>query len=134
MQSRRASRRRLFGLGYGRPLSDLTTFINSDLRSPHNVFYFALGYGGWFGVAAFGAMHVAIFFALWKVFRLTGNPFGLLLWVFATLTGLFGNFFETPYNAVPYYTLIGISLAPLVRGCGWPPTGRSRRSGVATVW
>lgn len=112
--------RQVFGLGYGRPLSELTSFINSDVRTPHNVFYYALGYGGWFGVLAFGAVHLGICVALYRAFRLTGNPFGLMLWSFATLTGLFGNFFETPYNAVPYYVLIGVCLAPLVRRSGWP--------------
>jgi hypothetical protein len=116
----------VFGLGYGQALSELTTFINSDVRTPHNVFYYALGYGGWLGVLAFGAAHLGIAVALYRAFRLTRNPFGLMLWSFATLTGLFGNFFETPYNAVPYYVLIGVCLAPLVRRSGWPIFDRAQ--------
>ncbi|MGE0729948.1 MAG: O-antigen ligase family protein [Acidimicrobiia bacterium] len=110
-----SDRTALFGLGYGHPLSELTTFITEDLRSPHNVFFFALGYGGWTGVVAFGLLHATVLGALVAVHRRTGNPFGIMLWTFATVTGLFGNYYETPYNSLPYYLLIGLSLAPLAR-------------------
>jgi hypothetical protein len=61
----------------------------------------------------FAALEVTLLAYLWQVFRSGGNPFGLMLLVMALCTGLFGNFFETPFNAVPYYWLIGLALAPL---------------------
>jgi hypothetical protein len=36
-----------------------------------------------------------------------------MVWVMALCAGLFGNFYETPYNALPYYLLVGMALAPV---------------------
>ena len=108
----------LFGHGYGYPLASLADFDQdaeaAPLRTPHSVFFYALGYTGWLGVAVFGLFHLVVLRLLFRVRRLTGNPFGPMLWVLGTTAALFGNFFETPYNAVPFWFLVGVVLAPLV--------------------
>jgi hypothetical protein len=32
--------------------------------------------------------------------------------------GFFGNFFESPFGAIPFYLLIGMSMAPALQGKG----------------
>jgi hypothetical protein len=110
--------RAMLGHGYGFELFSLADFIAAEetvIRTPHNVFYYTLGFTGWVGVAIFATLHGAILAALVRVYRRGGSPFGLILWVMATASGSFGNFFETPYNAAPYWFLIGLSLAPLLK-------------------
>ena len=41
----------------------------------------ALGYTGWVGVVLFGALQFAILGLLWRAYRLTGQPAGLVWWV-----------------------------------------------------
>ena len=45
----------IIGPGYGFPLKKLVSYLNQqgELRTPHNVFYYALGYTGWIGVVLF---------------------------------------------------------------------------------
>jgi hypothetical protein len=107
-----------FGHGYGFPLYSLTWFLREaeePIRTPHSAFFYVLGFAGWFGVGIFAAFHVAVAAALWRVYRRTANTFGLMLWAMATASSMFGNFFETPYNAAPYWLLVGLALTPLVR-------------------
>jgi hypothetical protein len=108
----------LFGHGYGYPLAGLADFLEgaeAPLRTPHSIFFYTLGYTGWLGVAVFGLFHLVVLRLLFLVRRLTGNPFGPMLWVLGTTAALFGNFFETPYNAVPFWFLVGVVLASLLR-------------------
>src|SRR5690606_39928801 len=42
-------------------------------RTPHSVFYYALGYTGWVGVILFAALQYAILAHLWRSYRLTGQ-------------------------------------------------------------
>ena len=102
-----------FGHGYGFPLASLASFVGDQrTRTPHNIFYYALGYSGWIGVFIFFAFQIALFRILWKAFRLTGQPFGLAFWASVVASAFFGNVFETPFGAIPFYVLIGLSIAP----------------------
>jgi hypothetical protein len=105
-----------FGHGYGFPLISLAPKEaqkdNEDVRTPHNAFYYALGYTGWVGVVLFGVLQLAIVRLLWRSFRATGEPAGLVFWfAFMAMAGFEGSF-ETPYRAIPFYLLIGMTMAP----------------------
>jgi hypothetical protein len=107
----------LIGPGYGFPLKDLVHYTKSlDIRTPHSVFYFTLGYSGCVGVALFYALQIAILALLWRAYRVTAQPFGLAFWAAAIISGSFGNFFETPVGAIPAYLLLGLCVAPAVIG------------------
>jgi hypothetical protein len=106
----------LIGHGYGYPLSKLVPYIRDEtVRTPHNVFYYALGYGGWFGVSIFFFFQSQIAWLLWLAFRQTGQSFGLMLWFQVLTTAFFSNVFETPFGAIPFYLLTGLAIAPLLR-------------------
>jgi hypothetical protein len=103
-----------FGRGYGFPLSSLVPYIRNEvLRTPHNAFFYALGYSGWVGVALLCAFQFALAGVLWQVYRLTGQPFGLVIWVTFLCVALFGNLLETPFGAIPMYLLTGLAAAPV---------------------
>jgi hypothetical protein len=104
----------LFGLGYGYPLGDLVPYLQGEvIRTPHNIFFYVLGYSGWLGVLIFFWLQTQLGLVLWRVLRITGQPFGVIAWV-QTLTGaFFGNVFETPAWAIPIYILLGMAMAPL---------------------
>lgn len=102
----------LFGLGYGYPLSSLIGY-SDQVRSPHNIWFFLLAYGGWLAVAIYLAFHVNLFRLLWKAFRHSGVAFGVAIWLAAMINGLSGNYFETPHGAIPLYIILGTQLVPL---------------------
>lgn len=103
----------LFGHGYGFPLKDLVSYTkNLQIRTPHSIFYFCLGYSGAIGVAIFFSLQAAIGFLFWRTYKLTGQVFGFAFWASYLLSGFFGNVFETPYSAIPFYILAGVALAP----------------------
>ncbi|MEO1063259.1 MAG: O-antigen ligase family protein [Actinomycetota bacterium] len=109
--------RTLFGHGYGFPLHSVADFLageDTNIRTPHNVFFYALGFSGWLGVAIFATLHLTILAALIRVYREFGDVFGVVLWVMATSSALFGNFFETPYNSAPYWFMVGVVLSRLM--------------------
>lgn len=107
-----------FGHGYGFDLFGLAPeSVRGDqtdweVRTPHSVFYYALGYTGWVGVALFVALQVAILRLLWRSFRLTGQPAGVVFWVLGMSAACFEQSFETPYKAIPFYLLMGMGIAP----------------------
>jgi hypothetical protein len=102
------------GLGYGYPLNDLVPYLRGQqIRSPHNVFFYALGYTGWFGVILFFGLQAQLITLQTRVFRTTGNLFGLLVSVQALIAALFGNLFETPFGAIPVFLLLGLTAAPV---------------------
>jgi hypothetical protein len=104
--------RTILGHGYGVPLGDLVPYLAGDvIRTPHNIFFYALAYGGWLGVAIFFGLQLALAELLLKAYRLTGQPFGLAYWAIALTEAFFSNFFETPYGAIPFYLLLGLSVA-----------------------
>jgi O-Antigen ligase len=107
-----------FGHGYGfdlfglAPMSVRGDQTDWEVRTPHSVFYYALGYTGWVGVALFVALQAAILKLLWRSFRLTGQPAGLVFWVLGMSAACFEQSFETPYKAIPFYLLMGMGIAP----------------------
>jgi hypothetical protein len=104
----------VFGLGYGYPIAGLVGYTQRDLRTPHSVFFYNLAYGGWLGVAIFAALQVAMVSLMWRAWRVTGNPFGVALWVALFCAALLGNLLETPFGAIPFYLLTGLAAAPVL--------------------
>jgi hypothetical protein len=87
------------------------------------VFYFALGYTGWVGVVLFALVQLAVFRLLWRAYRLTGQPIGIVLWVAGMTMCSFEAGFDTPYRAIPLYLLWGLAMAPAVQ---WAAEVRAR--------
>ncbi len=105
----------LLGLGYGYPLWSVFPIIPEGIRTPHNIFFYALGYTGWLGVFLFVFFLASLIVALYRAARRSLN--GEL--AFALSCGfigraLFDNYFETPFGAIPFFLLAGFGLAPLV--------------------
>jgi len=115
-----------FGEGYGYPLVNLVDYLKGRtyLRTPHNMFFFALGYGGWLLVGLFALLQYFVLRLLIATWRLTGNPFGPVFWTAVIVWSLFGDSFETPYGAVPFFIVAGASISPLLR----PSPLRTRRT------
>jgi hypothetical protein len=113
-----------FGPGYGFELTSTADLRSSedDLRTPHNWFMYALGYGGWLGVLSFVFLLLALGHLLWRTFRLTGQAFGLAFLASSVTIATFSNYFETPYAAIPVWVITGMAAAPaLRRGRPSPP-------------
>ncbi len=107
----------VFGPGYGFPIWNFhPEHLRTVIRTPHNVWVYALGYTGWVGVMVFAALQISLGLLLWRVARMTRQPFGLCLWLMTLAWATFDNFFETPYGAIPFYLLLGLSVAPLLTG------------------
>jgi hypothetical protein len=106
----------LIGPGYGYPIWFLHPEGLGDypIRTPHNVFMFALAYTGWVGVVLFYAFQFCLAALLWRAYRKTGQPFGLCVWLLFIVWSFFDNFFETPYGAIPFFLLTGMATAPLL--------------------
>ena len=103
----------LIGPGYGFLLKNLVSYLkNEDIRTPHNIFYFALGYSGWVGVTIFFALQVACATMLWRLYRVSGQAYGLATWASTLFAAFFGNVLETPSGAIPLYCMIGLLVAP----------------------
>ena len=109
--------RTAFGTGYGFELTSDAHLKSSDdeLRTPHNWFFYALGYGGWLGVALFVFLLSALGTLLWRAFRTTGIAFGLPFLALSVTIGAFSNYFETPYAAIPVWLIAGMAAAPALR-------------------
>jgi len=101
----------LIGHGYGFPMNKLVPYLrnNDDLRTPHSVFYFALGYTGWIGVVLFFGFQAAIGFTLFRAWRFSGDTFGFSIWVSSIASALFENTYETPFGAIPQYLILGMA-------------------------
>jgi len=106
--------RALLGHGYGYSLGGVVSELNLDVRTPHNLFFYALGYTGWIGVAIFGLFLLTIFRLQLEAYRKTHQPFGLVLWVAVLAFAFFTPFFETPQGAIPFYLLEGCSCGALL--------------------
>ncbi len=104
----------LIGPGYGFLLRSLVSYLkdSTELRTPHNVFFYALGYSGWIGVLLFASLQVACGSLLWRAYKLTGQSFGLAAWASILLAAFFGNVMETPSGAIPFYLIIGLVIGP----------------------
>jgi hypothetical protein len=107
--------RTLFGYGYGFYLGSLVwpEVITQDTRTPHNGFFYALGYGGWIGVALFFTLQLYLLRLLKLAYRMTKQPFTLAFWLVSVTISCFGAFFETPFYAIPFYLIVGALLAPV---------------------
>jgi hypothetical protein len=105
----------IFGLGYGYPIKALVkgNMKKSDIRSPHNIFYFALAYSGAIGVALFFWLQISLLLLLWRTFKQTGQIFGVVFYVSTLVGAFFGNFLETPQGAIPTYLVAGFAIAGL---------------------
>jgi hypothetical protein len=101
---------KLVGEGYGFPLRDLVNYTGDVVRTPHNIFFFCLGYTGWLGVIIFFGFQATLAVAAWRVFQVTRNPFAIAFWFLSVLAAFFGNFFETPFGAIPFYLVFGAAL------------------------
>ena len=101
----------LVGHGYGFPLTKLVPYLRTleDLRTPHSVFYFALGYTGWIGVVLFFSFQATIGVLLFRAWRFNGDTFGFSVWVSSIVSALFENVYETPFGAIPQYLLMGMA-------------------------
>lgn len=125
-----------FGHGYGFDLFGVAPAEvragqeDRDVRTPHSVFYYALGYTGWVGVALFGALQLAIVSLLWRSYRMTGQAAGLVFWAMAMARFSFEEGFETPFKAIPVYLLLGIATAPVLEACRSIPIRPPRPSYV----
>ena len=105
----------IWGFGYGYPLGDLAPYLAGEfIRTPHNEFFYALGYTGWVGVILFFLMQGEILRLLWRVNRNTRDPFGVPFWVAMTAYGMFFPLGETPYGAIPFYLILGWLVSPLL--------------------
>ena len=103
----------LFGHGYGYVIADLAGYVEEDLRSPHNIFFYSLCYGGWCGAFVFAIFQLSLLYALYRAYRLSGQAFGIAFWIVNVTMALLGNEFETPFGAIPYFLLVGLHLRPL---------------------
>jgi hypothetical protein len=104
----------LVGFGYGFALNTLGPHLGGEgetTRTPHNIFYYVLGYTGWIGVSLFLAFQLAVAWALYRAFRQSGQPFGLVLHAVILVMALFGNLLETPFGAIPFYLLVGLTIS-----------------------
>ncbi len=112
----------LIGPGYGFSLKNLVNYLNNatDLRTPHNVFYYALGYSGWIGVLIFFSLQGACGVLLWRTYRLTGQAWGLAVWASGLTAAFFGNVMETPAGAIPFYLTMGLFVGPHLAALGAP--------------
>ncbi len=102
------------GEGYGYPIASLVGYRERDIRTPHNVFFYALAYGGWLGVGLFVVLQLGLAGVLWSTWRQTGSPFGLVLWASGVSGAFFGNWLEAPFGAIPFYLLAGMAAAPVL--------------------
>jgi hypothetical protein len=104
----------LIGPGYGFALKNLVNYLrdSADLRTPHNVFYYALGYSGWVGVLIFFSLQSACCVLLWRTYRVTGQAWGLAVWAASLSAAFFGNVMETPAGAIPFYLTMGLFVGP----------------------
>jgi hypothetical protein len=104
------------GHGYGFPLRDLVPFLEEeiDLRTPHNVFFYALGYGGWIGVLLFVSLLVTLARLQWRAYQVTGNPFGFVFMAVSIGVASFGDFFETPFGGIPFFLIVGLCASPVL--------------------
>lgn len=124
------SRLELIGYGYGFDLfslapAEVRAGQATDIRTPHNVFYYALGYTGWMGFALFAFMMLSILHLQWRAFIISGQPFGIAWWIAAVAISFFSNFFETPFQSIPFYILMGMGMAPVLWGTRIPQGNRA---------
>jgi hypothetical protein len=105
-----------FGLGYGYPLAKLTGnngTVQEGTRSPHSIFYFTLAYSGVVGVTIFFWFQLCLIRLLYKVYKVTGQIWGLTYFLYSFVGAFFGNFLESPAS-IPFYLLLGLGIGPML--------------------
>jgi len=104
----------LLGFGYGYPIGDLNPDLEAGafIQTPHSDFFYPLAFSGWLGVALFALLQIEIARLLWRCYRVSGQPFGLMCWAALLTMSLFEDFFESPMNAIPFFLLLGAAIAP----------------------
>jgi len=103
------------GHGYGFALGDLVPYLEGEfIRTPHNDFFYVLGYTGWAGVALFFLFQLALLRLLLQSWRITRDAFGVTFWFAMTAFSMFFPLGETPYGAIPFYLIVGLNAAPVV--------------------
>lgn len=112
----------LIGPGYGYSLRKLVTYlrVDPDLRTPHDIFYYALGYSGWIGVLIFFSLQAGCAVLLWRTYRVTGQAWGLAIWASGLTSAFFENVLETPAGAIPFYLCIGLFVGPALAALSSP--------------
>jgi hypothetical protein len=105
----------LIGHGYGYALGDLAPYLAGQfIRTPHNEFFYALGYTGWIGVFLFFFFQSEFLRLLRRAHSLTGEPLGVPFWAAMMAYGMFFPLGETPYGAIPFYLIVGWLAAPVL--------------------
>ncbi|MGH7178450.1 MAG: O-antigen ligase family protein [Tepidisphaeraceae bacterium] len=104
-----------FGFGYGYPIADLAGYVEELVRTPHNIFFYVLCYGGWVGVAVFALFQGSICWCMWQVYKRTGQAFGVAFWLINICMALLGNSLENPFGAIPFFLISGMAIACLVK-------------------
>lgn len=105
----------IFGLGYGYPLAKLSGnsgTVKQGTRSPHSIFYFTLAYSGFVGVAIFFWFEICVVRLLYRVYKVTGQIYGLAYFAYCFIGSFFGNFLETP-AAIIFYLSLGLCVGPM---------------------
>jgi hypothetical protein len=123
----------LIGPGYGFMLRNLVNYLKDSgaVRTPHSVFFYALGYGGWIGVVLFVLLQAACAGLMWRAYRITGQSFGIAVWAFSLLGAFFGNVLETPSGAIPFYLTLGLVIGPTLSVVGSAACQELRPSSIA---
>jgi hypothetical protein len=104
-----------FGMGYGYPLAHLASrdVEKQGTRSPHDILYFAFAYSGLVGVAIFLWLEACLFYVLWRAYKVTGQTYGFIYFVFQFINALFGNNFENPQASIGIYLAVGLAIGPM---------------------
>ena len=103
----------MIGHGYGFALGDLVPYLRGEfIRTPHNAFFYALGYTGWIGVTLFVLFGLQVLRLLWQSNKRTREPFGVALWAAMMVLAMFFPMGETPYGAIPFYLITGWAAGP----------------------
>ena len=105
----------IFGEGYGYNLAHLASrdVEKQGTRSPHDILYFAFAYSGLVGVAIFIWLEICMFHILWKLYKMTGNTYGLIYFTYQIINALFGNNIETPQAGILVYLFVGLMIGPV---------------------
>jgi hypothetical protein len=125
----------LIGPGYGFLLKNLVNYLGGevDIRTPHNVFYYALGYSGWIGVSIFFSLQAGCAVLLWRTYKVTGQAWGLAIWAAGLTAAFFGNVMETPSGAIPFYLTMGLFVGPALSSLGSPAREALSRSAPSSI-
>jgi hypothetical protein len=112
--------RSLLGFGYGFPIGKLNPLIPTGnfIQTPHSDFFYALGFSGWIGVILFALLQIELLRLLWRGYKITGQPFGLMCWAALLATSMFEDFLEAPFGAIPFYLILGLAIAVAI--CATP--------------